>query len=132
MTGPRNIARQEFSAKTKGLALKRCMKNGKPHCEGCDVELTARTGIKFEHVIPAGLGGDASLENCKVHCDLCADIKTHDEDNPRMAKADRVFKKHHGLTPSKKKIQSRGFAKSPAQRTASRPIRKKFDLEDTP
>lgn len=122
MSSPRGQSRQEFSSKTKGLALKRSMRDGVPHCETCGIKITAATGIKFEHVTPAGLGGDASLDNCKVHCDNCADIKTHDEDNPRMKKADRVFKKHHGLKPSVQKIQSRGFEKRPKQRTATRPI----------
>lgn len=122
MTSPRGLDRKEFSAKTKGLALKRAMKDGVPHCEGCDVKITAATGLVFEHVIPAGLGGDNSLENCKVHCKTCADIKTETEDRPRMAKADRVFKKHHGLKPAGKKIQSRGFEKRPPQHTATRPI----------
>jgi hypothetical protein len=103
MAGVTNLRgkRQEFSAKVKAAALKRCMaggsKPGVPQCENCDIELSARTGIIYEHVTPDGLGGEPTLENCKVHCGLCADIKTHTEDNPAMAKADRVFKAHHGL-----------------------------------
>jgi hypothetical protein len=101
MSSPRGQKRQEFSAKIKAAALKRCMRNGVPHCESCPVELNARTGIIFEHVTPDGLGGEPTLENCKVHCRTCADIKTITEDNPRMAKADRVFKANHGLKSRK-------------------------------
>jgi 5-methylcytosine-specific restriction protein A len=72
-----------------------------------------------------GLGGEPTLENCKVHCKTCADEKTHTEDNPRMRKADRTVKKRFGLRPAPRaKIQSRGFAKSPPQRKASAPIEK--------
>jgi 5-methylcytosine-specific restriction protein A len=99
----RRRPRQEFDAKTKAAAMKRCMaggtKPGVPQCETCGIEIRG-TPI-FEHDIPDGLGGEPTLENCKVHCGLCADIKTHSEDNPRMAKADRVFKAHHGLKKRK-------------------------------
>ena len=81
--------------------------------------------IIYEHVQPDGLGGEPTLENCKVHCRNCADVKTFKEDNPRMAKADRVLKKTYGITPTRKKIQSRGFEKRPPQRTASRPVERR-------
>jgi 5-methylcytosine-specific restriction enzyme A len=97
MTSPRGLARQEFSAKTKAAALKRAMRDGVPHCEKCGVKIGPGNGPIFEHLTPAGLGGDNSLGNCGCWCSLCADIKTHTEDNPRMAKADRVFKAHHGI-----------------------------------
>lgn len=51
----------------------------------------------YEHVQPDGLGGEPTLENCRVHCDVCATRKTVEEDNPRMAKADRVLKANFGL-----------------------------------
>lgn len=97
MSSPRGLHRKEFSPKTKGLALKRCMVDGVPHCECCGVEITARNGPIFEHVQPDGLDGDNSLANCKVHCKTCADIKTVGDDMPRINKADRVFKAHHGI-----------------------------------
>jgi hypothetical protein len=97
----RGNQRKEFSAKVKAAALRRCMlggsKPGVPQCEGCGVDLSPRTGTIFEHVTADGLGGEPTLENCKVHCFTCAEIKTLTEDNPRMAKADRVFKAQHGL-----------------------------------
>jgi 5-methylcytosine-specific restriction protein A len=52
-------------------------------------------------MIPDGLGGEPTLENCKVYCATCADIKTETEDKPRMAKADRVAKKHYGQQKTK-------------------------------
>jgi 5-methylcytosine-specific restriction protein A len=37
-----------------------------------------------------------------IYCATCADIKTETEDKPRMAKADRVAKKHYGLQKTKR------------------------------
>jgi hypothetical protein len=120
----RGQSRREFPQSVRKAAFIRCCKDGIPRCEGCGVMLRA-ANIIYEHVTPDGLGGEPTLENCKVHCRNCADVKTHTEDNPRMAKADRVLKKNYGLTPSRKKIQSRGFAKAAPQRTASRPIKRR-------
>jgi hypothetical protein len=78
---------------------------------------------------PDGLGGEPTLENCQVRCTSCKKAKDK-VDNKIMAKADRVLKKTYGLRSPKQKIRSRGFAKAPPQRTASRPIRKGFDEHD--
>jgi hypothetical protein len=32
------------------------------HCEGCGIEINARIGIIYEHVISAGLGGEPMLD----------------------------------------------------------------------
>lgn len=117
----RGIKRQEFSASVRKAAFIRCCRDGFPRCESCDTMIRAGN-IIYEHVTPDGLGGDPTLENCKVHCRNCADVKTFTEDNPRMAKADRVLKKNFGLGRTKQKIKSRGFEKRQPQRTASRPI----------
>ncbi len=93
------IAAASFRSQSARLRWKRCTRESKPHCETCDAELNERTGIIFEHVRPDGLGGELTLENCKVHCKTCADVKTHTEDNPRMRKADSVIKKRFGLRP---------------------------------
>lgn len=122
MSKLRGLGRTEFPQKVRKAAFLRCCRNGVPHCEGCGCELTPRTGIIYEHVIPDGLGGEPTIENCKIHCKTCATEKTVKEDNPRMAKADRVLKKTFGLTRKRKTIQSRGFERRPPQRTASRPI----------
>jgi hypothetical protein len=37
------------------------------------------------------------MENIAVYCDVCATKKTFEEDNPRMAKADRVLKATFGM-----------------------------------
>ena len=97
MSSLRGIKRMEFPLSVRKKAFVRCCRDGVRHCEGCGIEINARTGIIHEHVIPAGLGGEPTLDNAKVHCKTCADIKTETEDKPRMAKADRVLKAHHGL-----------------------------------
>lgn len=119
----RGEQRQEFPQKVRKLAFARCCINAVPHCEGCGNVLRPG-GIIYEHVTPDGLGGEPVLENCKVHCRVCADAKTFTEDNPRMAKADRVLKKAFGLQPARKKFQSAGFRKANPQRTASTEINK--------
>ncbi|WP_425991345.1 HNH endonuclease [Afipia sp. DC4300-2b1] len=120
----RGTSRKEFPLSVRKLAMARCCKpDGVPKCEGCGHMLSKRTGTIYEHVIPDGLGGEPTLENCKVHCKNCADLKTFTEDNPRMQKADCVFKKEYGLEPQRKTIQSRGFPKARPQSSASRPLR---------
>lgn len=123
MTSLRGHKRTEFPLSVKKAAFRRCCRDGMPYCESCGLPIRG-TPI-YEHVIPDGLGGEPTLENCKVHDRICADLKTYTEDNPRMAKADRVLKKHFGLQSSRQKIPSRGFAKSPPQRSASRPIKRR-------
>jgi hypothetical protein len=131
MTSLRGQDRQEFSQKIRKLAFARCCKNGTkpgiPQCENCGRELRAGN-IEYEHLDPDGLGGEPTLENCGVWCAVpCSSKKTHEIDNPRMAKADRVLKKTYGLTPSRQKMQGQGFQKRPPQRTASRPIERKSE-----
>lgn len=125
----RGQERREFPLSVRKLAFKRCCRDGIPYCEGCNNQIR-QTPI-YEHVIPDGLGGEPILENCKVHCKTCADVKTFTQDNPRMQKADRVLKKNFGLRPMRVKIQSAGFRKSTPQRTASRPIRRMNDATRT-
>jgi hypothetical protein len=123
----RGDKRTEFPQSVRKAAFARCCREGTkpgiPQCENCGNEIRG-TPI-YEHVQPDGLGGEPTIENCKVHCRVCADKKTTEEDNPRMAKADRVLKKTYGLMPTRQKIKSRGFPKARPQRTASRPIERR-------
>lgn len=92
-----------------------CCSDGFPHCEGCGIEINARTGIIHEHIISAGLGGGLTLENGKVRCKTCADIKTETEEKPRMAKADRVIKRSDGLRKRRQTIPGRKLDATPVQ-----------------
>jgi len=87
--------------------------HGAPHCEGCGIEINARTGIIHEHGISAGLGGELTLENERVHSKTCAGIKTETEDKPHMAKADRVIKRSYGLRKRCRIIPGRKFDETP-------------------
>lgn len=83
--------RREFSKPVKREALKRA--GGK--CEGCG----ALFGIKFhfDHDIADGLGGEPTLDNCKVLCHACHDEKTRKHDVPLIAKTKRIQDKHNGI-----------------------------------
>lgn len=134
MTSLRGEERTEFPQKVRKAAFRRCCQRapdgvanipGVPQCESCGIELKPGN-IIYEHVIPDGLSGEPTLENCKVFCrKLCARKKTDEDDNPRMRKADAVLKASFDLRPAKRsKLKSRGFAKAPPQRRASRPVEK--------
>lgn len=127
MSKLRGLARTEFPLSVKKAAFARaCKPDGMPKCEAPGCGKVIRAGhLRYEHLQPDGLGGEPTLENCGIWCDVCADKKTFTEDNPRMQKADRVLKQTFDLKPSPRaKIQSRGFAKAAPQRKASAPIEK--------
>lgn len=97
------MARKEFTKATKAKAFKRA--NGR--CEGCGKTLEAGR-FAFDHIVPDGLGGDNTLENCQVLCSggraTCHGIKTAEEDQPRMAKADAQKMAHLGISKPKARI----------------------------
>ena len=87
--------RREFSKSVKWDAYKRCLVSGKPHCESCGLKIL---GVpEFDHIKADGLGGEPTLQNCSVLCGKCHRIKTHAEDRPIMAKADRQKKSAAGI-----------------------------------
>lgn len=110
--------RREFPKPVKREALRRA--DGKCEGENCG----ALFGVKFhfDHDIADGLGGEPTLENCKVLCHACHNEKTRKHDVPLIAKVKRISDKHNGIYAPKQKIASRGFEKRPPQRTASRPV----------
>jgi len=99
--------RTEFPKRVKLAAWER----SGGHCETCRAKLFPGK-FAFDHIRADGLGGEATLENCSVKCTACHSTKTHQEDRPRMAKADRQKAKHLGLyPPARQKLRSRGFPK---------------------
>jgi 5-methylcytosine-specific restriction protein A len=98
--------RREFPRRVKFAAWIRA--NG--HCESCGQKIVA--GAQYDHDKPDGLGGEPTLENCKVLCGPCHRIKTHEHDRPIMQKADNQKKSAANITRPRKKIQSRPFARS--------------------
>lgn len=110
--------RLEFTKKTMREAYERAeglCEGIRPDGERCCFLVDRRK--HFDHIIPAALGGDNSLQNCAVLCVPCHDAKTQKIDVPMIAKAKRISDKHRGI-----KLRSRGFQKRPPQRTASRPV----------
>lgn len=85
------VARREFSRKVKAQAFERC----EGRCEDCGARL-APGKFTYDHDNPDALGGEPTLENCKVLCDACDNPKTYQQDIPRIAKMKRVRDKHIG------------------------------------
>ena len=66
------------------------------HCEGCTRKLMAGD-FHYDHDTPDGLGGEPTLENCRVLCRACHATKTTKNDVPRIAKAKRRFRARVGI-----------------------------------
>jgi 5-methylcytosine-specific restriction protein A len=98
------MSRREFSKPVKREALKRAGK--KCENETCG----ALFGVKFhfDHDIADGLGGEPTLENCKVLCHACHNEKTRKHDVPLIAKTKRIQDRHRGI---KKRRTIRGWRK---------------------
>jgi len=93
--------RAEFTKATKREAWLRCHDGqGLPRCEGCGQQFGGRRP-EYDHDKPAELGGDNSLENCKVLCPKCHRAKTLTEDMPCIVKSNRVREKHAGIRRSR-------------------------------
>lgn len=116
--------RREFPKQVKRDALRRAA--GKCEAPNCGVLF----GVKFhfDHDIADGLGGEPTLENCKVLCHVCHNEKTTKHDIPLIAKTKRISDKHNGISGSRSKFQSAGFRKASPQRTASRPIVRRSEV----
>jgi 5-methylcytosine-specific restriction enzyme A len=104
--------RAEFSKATCEEAWERCYVPdiGVECCEYCHLGFGGMRP-EYHHHIPTALGGDNSLENCRVICPPCHRRVTKEEDLPRIVKAKAILEKRAGLRRSKQKINSRGFEK---------------------
>jgi 5-methylcytosine-specific restriction protein A len=99
-------------------------------CVLCDCKIMAGQRWRDEHLRALGLGGSNALKNRAPVHEACADAKTFGPtgDLARIAKAKRQKMASLGIKPAgRKRIQSRGFAKAPPQKTASRPIVRRGD-----
>lgn len=84
------VVRRNFSRKVKAQAWERCQ----GRCEDCGAKLYPGKLI-YDHDNPDALGGEPTLENCKVRCDSCDAPKTK-KDQARIAKMKRVRDKYSG------------------------------------
>lgn len=103
--------RHEFSLKVKTAASIRAAGS----CEECGRRLF--TGDwHYDHDIPDALGGEPTIQNCRVLCRSCHVVKTTKADIPRIAKANRNYRKAHNI---------RKQSRFPCARTS--PWKKKVD-----
>jgi 5-methylcytosine-specific restriction protein A len=86
------MSRREFPKQVKRQAFDRA--EGK--CELCGVRLTFGK-YAYDHIIPDGLGGEPTLENCQVACNPCHSEKTGKQDIPRIAKVKRIRDREKGI-----------------------------------
>lgn len=122
------MARQEFPAKVKVSAWKRCgglCEAILPDGKRCGAVLTIGK-FRYDHRIPDQLGGKPTLENCVVQCLVCDAPKTA-ADQSDIARAKRREVAHVGARPApKREIKSPGFPRS--QRTLDRKGREQLPL----
>lgn len=93
--------RKEFATKTKVSAFLRA--GGRCEC-GCGVKIVATA--EYHHIVPAALGGNNDVSNCRVMLARCHRVQTSTIDVPQIAKSVRIFEKSIGARKSK----GRGFA----------------------
>jgi 5-methylcytosine-specific restriction enzyme A len=87
--------RREFKPKIKLAAWERC----KGHCETCHAKIIG--GAQYDHIIPDGLGGEPTLDNCACLCSKCHRLKTSKQDVPNIARAKRRERKAKGAITKK-------------------------------
>lgn len=88
--------RREFPARVRVAAYERC----KGLCEVCGAPLSVGK-FAYDHIVPDGLGGEPTLDNCMVTCAACHGSKTASRDVPQIAKAKRQRVNYIGKPPSK-------------------------------
>lgn len=88
------MSRRDFPDKVKAQAFLRA--NGQ--CEGkkCGARLTVGK-FAYDHDLADNLGGEPTLENCKVLCLVCHKHKTKTQDMPKITKGRRLRKGQMGI-----------------------------------
>ena len=92
-------------------------------CRACFTPIRDYREGDYDHIIPASVGGDNSLKNCKLLCRPCHSRKTK-RDRKEIDKTRRILKKAAGLTKRKAKIPSRPMPKT-SRKIPSRPFPKR-------
>lgn len=102
------MSRKEFPTKVRVAVIKRATKDFVIYCEGCGCWTRE---FQIDHIVPAALGGPATLENAQLLGRCCYSVK-NPSDTKKAAKTKRVEAKHLGADRPKQKIKSRGFMKA--------------------
>lgn len=97
------MTREEFPLKVRKAAWERA--GGACEC-GCGQPFGKhpKSWPHYDHIIPAKLGGPATLANCRVVRIDCHQTKTVREDMPRIVKVRREDKRRAGLEALKRKL----------------------------
>lgn len=106
------MARREFPARVKAEAFLRAdgRCEGEAHGERCGARLTVGK-FEYDHDLPDWLGGEPTIENCRVLCVGCHDEKTK-ADRARIDKTKRQRDRHIGARMPPKRIMP-GSRRSP-------------------
>lgn len=93
---------EEFTAAVKAAAWARC--GG--HCEGdgCGAPFSAANTPQYDHRVAAALGGEATLDNCRVLGSRCCHPEKTKADVTRIAKAKRLVKDAANIRPRRKAL----------------------------
>jgi 5-methylcytosine-specific restriction endonuclease McrA len=113
--------RREFSRQVKRDAFMRAngQCEGEPYGERCPVKLTLGK-YHYDHVIPDGLGGEPTLDNCAVLCVACHKDKTTTRDVPAIAKTKRIQDRQRGIRQPRKITRWRKFDGTPVHASRER------------
>jgi 5-methylcytosine-specific restriction protein A len=91
-------------------------------CQGdCGLKIVGKLRPAYDHIQALCNGGEHRESNLQLLCVPCHSIKTKTDVAEKSAVA-RKQKKHIGAFGPKRKLQSRGFAKTKPQHTATRQI----------
>jgi 5-methylcytosine-specific restriction endonuclease McrA len=93
-------------------------------CADCGVAIRGAIRPAYDHKTAIINGGSNRESNLQLLCVPCHALKTK-ADVAEKSITYRKRAKHLGLVPARQKIQSAGFRKAPAQRSASRPIERR-------
>ena len=102
--------RREFSKQVKRDAFMRANGRceGNPYGDRCPVKLTIGK-YHYDNVIPDGLGGEPTLDNCAVLCVACHKDKTTSKDVPAIAKTKRIQDRERGIKKPRSMTRWRKF-----------------------
>lgn len=100
--------RKEFKKAVKAAAFIRAHNE----CERCHVSIKHRP-FHYDHDLPDDLGGEPTLENCRVLCVTCHKEKTAKVDMPRIAKGRRIREKRMRIKKPRKITRWRRFDGTP-------------------